>query len=216
MEYNHKSISLAEQIFERLENDILSGKYPRGELITELRLSEELGVSRTPIREALHRLSQEHLIEEKPKGSVVLGITRQDVRDIFKIRLKIEGMAAAECAKNITDEQLKTLGETLELQEFYISRDNVDNIRIMDSRFHEQMYLFSGSTVFYDTLFPLHRKTQKYRRTSVANHGNAEVSLLEHTKIFEAIKSHNEAAAEKAATKHIENAQKRILLKEDI
>ncbi len=108
MEYNHKSISLAEQIFERLENDILSGKYPRGELITELRLSEELGVSRTPIREALHRLSQEHLIEDKPKGSVVLGITRQDVRDIFKNPPeKLREWQRRNVQKNITDEQLK-------------------------------------------------------------------------------------------------------------
>ncbi len=122
------------------------------------------------------------------------------------------------CKKTLPTNSLKTLGETLELQEFYISRDKVDNIRIMDSRFHEQMYLFSGSTVFYDTLFfRCTAKTQKYRRTSVANHGNAEVSLLEHTKIFEAIKSHNEAAAEKKPRQStLKNAQKRILLKEDI
>ncbi len=214
MNFNHKSISLSEQIFDRLENDILSGKYARGELLTELRLSEELGVSRTPIREALHRLSQEHLIEDSPKGSTVLGITREDVRDIFKIRLKLEGMAAAACAENITDEQLKILGETLELQEFYINRDNVDNIRTMDSRFHEQLYLFTASTVIYDTLYPLHKKTQKFRRVSVANHGNAKLSLAEHREIFEAIKAHDACLAENAATKHIINAEKRII-KED-
>lgn len=70
----HKTISLADQVFEHLENDILSGKYSRGESLTESKLSAELGVSRTPIREALRRLEQEHLIEESPKGMVVVGI----------------------------------------------------------------------------------------------------------------------------------------------
>ncbi len=86
----HKTISLADQVFENLENDILSGKYARGELLTESKLSVTMGVSRTPIREALRRLSQEHIIEETGKGSVVVGITEEDLRDIFIIRLKIE------------------------------------------------------------------------------------------------------------------------------
>ena len=68
----HKTISLADQVFEHLENDILSGKYQRGEILTESKLSAELGVSRTPIREALRRLEQEHIIEESGKGSVVI------------------------------------------------------------------------------------------------------------------------------------------------
>ena len=114
--HKHKSISLSEQIFEKLENDILIGKYSRGEVLTEVKLSEELGVSRTPIREALHRLAAEYIIEETSKGSVVIGISEADVKDIFDIRLKIEGLAAAACAKNITDEQLSELKETLDLQ----------------------------------------------------------------------------------------------------
>ena len=68
----HKTVSLADQVFERMETDILSGKYQRGEILTESKLSAELGVSRTPIREALRRLEQEHIIEETGKGSLVL------------------------------------------------------------------------------------------------------------------------------------------------
>ena len=70
-----KSISIADQIFEQLERDILSGKYARGELLTELRLSEELGVSRTPIREAIRRLEQENILEEAGRGVTVVGIS---------------------------------------------------------------------------------------------------------------------------------------------
>ena len=77
--------SLADQVFEKLENDIVNGVYPRGEILTELKLVEQLGVSRTPIREALRRLVQERLIEETGKGSVVLGITTDDLVDIMNI-----------------------------------------------------------------------------------------------------------------------------------
>ena len=150
---------MADQIFEKLEQDILSGKYSRGEILTEMKLSEELGVSRTPIREALRRLSQERIIEEVSKGSRVLGISTEDLEDIFKIRLNIEGTCAAMTAKNITDEQLSELREVVDMQEFYITKENVDNIRAMDSRFHELLYKFSGSNIFYDILYQLHRKT---------------------------------------------------------
>ena len=81
----HKTISLADQVFEHLETDILSGKYQKGETLTESKLSLELGVSRTPIREALRRLEQEHLIEEAPKGVVVVGIGEKDLADIFEL-----------------------------------------------------------------------------------------------------------------------------------
>lgn len=212
--HKHKSISLSEQIFEKLENDILIGKYSRGEVLTEIRLSEELGVSRTPIREALHRLAAEYIIEETSKGSVVVGISETDVKDIFDIRLKIEGLAAKGCAENITDEQLAELKEAVELQEFYISRGNVENIRIMDSRFHELLYEFCGSSVLRNVLVPLHRKTQKYRHVSVSDQTRAEVSLKEHKKIFEAIAKKDVAAAEKSAVEHIEHASQRILRKE--
>ena len=211
MEHKHRSISLADQIFERLEQDILIGKYSRGEILTELKLSEELGVSRTPIREALRRLSQERIIEDVSKGSRVLGISPDDLEDIFRIRLQIEGMCAAETAKNITEDQLSELREVVEMQEFYLSKDNTENIRSMDSRFHELLYKFSGSNIFSDVLYQLHHKTHKYRTVAVSKHSSAEESLAEHKQIFEAIAAGDSDLAAKVTTKHIENARERIL-----
>ena len=72
---DHRTVSLAEKVFERLENDILTGKYPRGTVLTEMMLVSDLGVSRTPIREALSRLEQERLISTTGKGITVLGVT---------------------------------------------------------------------------------------------------------------------------------------------
>ena len=199
----HKTISLADQVFDHLENDILSGKYQRGEILTESKLSAELGVSRTPIREALRRLEQEHIIEESGKGSVVIGINEKDLEDIFMIRKSLECQVAALAAKNRTEEQLKQLREALEFQEFYLNKKDPDQIKLMDSRFHETLYKLSGSTAFYDTLVPLHKKIQKYRRASVTNSSRAEASVAEHRKIYEAIEAKNTALAAKYASEHV-------------
>ncbi len=202
----HKTVSLADQVFEQLENDILSGKYSRGENITESKLSSELGVSRTPIREALRRLEQEHLIEESQKGLEVIGINDKDLSDIFMIRAKLEGQAAAMAAQNYTDEQLKILREAVEFQEFYLNKNDPEHIKKMDSRFHETIYKMCGSAVFYDVLLPLHRKILKYRRASVSNTSRAEASVSEHRAIYNAIEEKNSALAEKLVTEHLNNA----------
>ena len=202
----HRTVSLADQVFENLETDILSGKYPRGELLTEGKLSQTLGVSRTPIREALRRLSQEHIIEESGKGVIVLGITENDLKDIFFIRRKIEGVCAANAAKKHTAEQLASLREAVEFQEFYLNKSDPDKIKTMDSRFHETIYQMSGSSVLSDVLIPLHRKIQKYRRASISNTIRAAASVSEHREIFEAIAASDAEKAEELINKHLENA----------
>lgn len=207
----HKTYSLADQVFERLETEILSGQYPRGEILTEMKLCQALGVSRTPVREALRRLQQEHILEETGKGLMVLGITPEDLEDILELRLRTEGLAAARCAEKITDEQLKQLKETLELQEFYLTKHDSDHIKGMDSQFHELIYTFSGSTVLYDTLTPLHKKAQRYRKRSVENNSRAKASVEEHRAIYEAIASRDPEAASKAMLLHTQNAKNHIM-----
>lgn len=209
----HKTVSLAEQVFERLENDILTGKYQRGEILTELKLVSDLGVSRTPVREALHRLEQEHIIEITSKGILILGVTEQDLKDIFAIRLRIEGLASYCATESMTAEQLAELKETLELQEFYVAKQDPEHIKTMDSRFHQLIYRYCGSAVLNDTLLPLHKKVQKYRRASVENNSRAQQSAREHRAIFEAIEARDAALAEKYTTEHIANAADHILNK---
>jgi len=211
----HKTVSLADQVFERLETEILSGKYQPGDVLTEMKLVVDLGVSRTPIREALRRLEQEHLVEISQKGILVIGVSKKDLADIMKIRMCVEGLAAAECAKNITDAQLEELRETLELQEFYVPKHDALRINTMDSKFHELIYRFSGSIALYDTLIPLHKKVLKYRRLSVENATRSGSSSGEHRAIFEAIASHNPELAEKCMKEHIENANAFIQEKEN-
>lgn len=212
----HKSISIAGQIFEHLEQDILIGKYKRGEILTELKLSEALGVSRTPIREALRRLEQEHLIEETSRGAIVVGITEKDLEDIYEIRLNLEGVAAARAAENATDEQLAAMHEVIELQQYYAEKDNdnADKIKDLDSQFHEMIYRFSGSEIFVQTLLPLHKKLIKFRKASVTRHGRALQSTAEHKCIFEAIQSRDAKKAKELTFYHINKAKSNIINKE--
>lgn len=206
----HKTHTLADQVFERLETDILSGKYARGDVLVEMELCQELGVSRTPVREALRRLQQEHLVEEYGKGLKVLGVTREDLEDIMELRLRLESYAAARAAERITDEQLKELKETLDLQEFYLTKQDSDHIKGMDSKFHELVYKFADSVVIYDTLLPLHKKVQRYRKRSVENNSRAAHSVEEHRAIYEALAAHDPKAAEVAILNHTQNAKKHI------
>lgn len=210
----HKTVSLADQVFEHLENDILSGKYSRGEILTEGKLSAELGVSRTPIREALRRLEQEHIIEESGKGSVVIGITEKDLADIFLIREQLECLAAAAAAENRTEEQLAALKETLELQEFYLEKQDADRIKYMDNQFHMTLYKLSGSMTFFDILAPLHKKVQKYRRASLESKSRAAASVNEHRKIYEAIAKSDPELASKYAKEHVNYAYNHIIRKD--
>lgn len=206
----HKTHTLADQVFERLETDILSGKYARGDVLVEMELCQELGVSRTPVREALRRLQQEHLVEEYGKGLKVLGVTREDLEDIMELRLRLESYAAARAAERITEEQLKELKETLDLQEFYLTKQDSDHIKGMDSKFHELVYKFADSVVIYDTLLPLHKKVQRYRKRSVENNSRAAHSVEEHRAIYEALAAHDPKAAEVAILNHTQNAKKHI------
>ena len=206
----HKTVSLADQIFERLESDILTGVYPRGSVLTELSLSEDLGVSRTPIREAIRRLEQEHLVESTSKGMVVLSITLEDAMIIYDIRVHAEGLAARACAEHITDAQIEEMKELLDLQEFYIHKQDSEKAKNIDSQFHQMIYHFSGSPVYVDTLMPLHNKTQKFRKATMTNSGRAEISFREHHKIYEAIAARDPEAAELAMRYHVEQARARL------
>ena len=207
----HKTVSLADQVFERLETDILTGKYAQDEVLTETHLSEDMGVSRTPIREALRRLEQEHLVKMTGKGIVVVGVTDKDLFDIYTIRMRLEGLAAAYAAERADGDNLAPLREALELQEYYVMRRDADHIKLMDSKFHEELYRLSGSTVLHDTLFPLHNRVQKFRRAAVQNSGRAEMSLAEHKRIFACIEAKDAAAAELAMQAHVEHAMQILL-----
>lgn len=206
-----KTVSLADQVFERLENDIIQGVYPKGEILTELKLVEQLGVSRTPIREALRRLEQERLIEDAGKGSRVLGITEDDLLDIMNIRQRIEGIAAYYATVNMTPEGRQELAHIVDLQEFYFAKWDPERLRQADDQFHDAICRLSRRSVIYDTLVPLLRKTRRYRRISMQDKARATNTMREHHEIYKAIISGDAELAAELTTRHIENAKAHMI-----
>lgn len=205
-----KSTSLADQVFEKLESDIIHGIYERGEILTELKLVEILGVSRTPIREALRRLEQERLIEESGKGSVVLGITEDDLLDIMNIRESVESLAAYYAAINMTDEGRQELTHIVELQDYYFNKGDLERMRRMDDEFHDVICRLSRRNVIADTLQPLHRKTRRYRRIAIEDRTRAVVTKQEHYDICQAVVNGDADRAAVLAAQHIRNAREHM------
>lgn len=204
-------LSLHGKVFEQLENDILGGKYKQGDCLNELKLSEEMGVSRTPIREAFRQLELEGLIVYTPnRGVVVRGFSLEDIKDIYQIRLMIEGMTARRAAENITEESLKEMEETLELERFYTGKRDVQQLSSLDSRFHEAIYNASGSRLLIKTLKAFHHYVKHVRNISLSDPERAQKTFLEHQGIYEAIKDRDREMAEILTEQHIRNATDHI------
>ena len=211
MDNVYKRVSLVDRVFEKIEDDILFGRYPRGEVLTEMRLAEELGVSRTPIHDALLRLAEERLIEDNGRGFTVLGITREDVEDIMEIRHNVEGLASYYTTLNRPQETLDELLHIVELQEFYTAKGDRDRTKEMDDQFHSAICRLCKHNVISDTLIPLHKKIQRYRRASIADEARMKRMAEEHRSIYEAIAAGDAEQAKKLTQLHVENARKNML-----
>ena len=208
---DYKTVSLANQVYTRIESNILNGVYAKGEIISESKLSEELGVSRTPIREAMAKLESDLLIGDSPVGTIVLGITENDVKDMFIVKRKLEVIATTMTAKNISEAGIAKLKDILEQQEFYASKDNADKVRDLDTEFHDIIYAECGSPIFRAILSPIHHKLMKYRQASLCHEGRILHSVEEHRDIFEAIRERDAAKGEGLMLTHVEHAYESIM-----
>lgn len=198
--------SLRGRVYNRLREDILSGKLRENEELREIAIGEELGVSRTPVREAFRQLELEGLITIVPnKGAFVTGITAKDVKDIYMIRSHLEGLCARLACDHITHEQLDELEETIYLAEFHSNKGHMDQMAELDSRFHEVLYESCDSKMLENLLKDYHQYVMRIRRKTLSSsRGNA--SNVEHKAIMEAVKNGNKVEAEKLANEHIINA----------
>ncbi len=208
-----RSPSLEEMVFSKLEEEILSGELTRGEALGEIALSKRLGVSRTPVRGALHRLAEEGLVEILPnRGASVLGINIDDLVDIYNIRERLEGLASALAAKRATHDEIRRLTEAVELADFYISKNDTEHIKELDTVFHSIIYSASGSRFLSRTLSELHRKIKSYRKRSLSVPGRLEKTAEEHREILEAIKRGDAEEADRLTSDHIKCALNNMIL----
>ena len=182
-----------------------------GEILSEAKLMEQLQLGRTPIREALAKLESDLLIGDSPAGTVVLGITENDVKDMFVVKRKLEVIATTMAAKHISEDGIAKLKDILEQQEFYASKDNADKVRDLDTEFHDIIYDECGSPTFKAILSSIHHKLMKYRQASLCHEGRILHSVEEHRDIFEAIRERDAAKVEGLMLTHVEHAYESIM-----
>lgn len=198
--------SLGSRVFHKIRKGILSGKYAANEELKEKNIGDELGVSRTPVREALRQLELEGLVSIIPnKGAYVVGLSQKDIRDIYEMRSLLEGLCAKWAAVNVTEEQLNELEENIFLSEFHAGKQNWEQMVELDNRFHEILYLASGSKELKHILTDYHQYVQRVRKVTLAEAKRVQESTEEHKVIVEALKKHDPEKAEEAATIHIRN-----------
>jgi DNA-binding GntR family transcriptional regulator len=207
--------SLCGRIFEKLQHDILDGVFSPGENLIETKLSKDLGVSRTPVREAIKQLELEGLVRFIPnKGAIVIGVDKKDIDDIYTIRMMIEGLAARWAAENITEDEVNKLRESVDLEEFYTLKNDVDRILELDSRFHKIMFKACKSKPLLYMLNNFHQYIQKARNEAFKVPGRAQEVLMEHRAILDAIINRDSDKAEKLTYEHVKKAQNNFRKKE--
>jgi len=199
--------SLRGRVFHKLREDILNGKYAEHEELKEVAIGTELGVSRTPVREAFRQLELEGLIQIIPnKGAYVTGITAKDVKDIYMIRSSLEGMCARLATEHITSEQLEELEENVYLAAFHASKGHMEQMTELDNRFHHILYEACDSKMLQNLLEDFHHYVIRIRKKTLSTKARGVASNEEHRMIMEAIKEGNKEKAEQLATQHMVNA----------
>lgn len=204
--------SLSGKVFHRLREDILGGKYKEHEELREMAICEEMGVSRTPVREALRQLELEGLVTIIPnKGAYVTGITGKDVEDIYAIRALLEGLCARWATANISQQQLEQLEEVIFLSEFHAKKNHAKQLTELDDQFHDILYEACDSKMLEKQLRDFHEYVRRVRKTTLADNERSAVSVQEHRQIMEAIRDKNADRAEQLATLHMKNAYANML-----
>lgn len=199
--------SLGGRVFQTIRDGILSGKYKENDELRENTIGKELGVSRTPVREALRQLELEGLVTIVPnKGAYVTGISQKDVWDIYMIRSLLEGLCARWAAENISEEQMDELEEAILLSEFQLKKTsgfNPEQVTALDGRFHAILYEASGSRMLSHVLTDFHNYVQNARKFSIVSEERARKSIREHRQILRAIRDRDADMAEQLANEHI-------------
>lgn len=198
---------LREIVFESMREAILSGVLEPGERLMEIQLAEEMGVSRTPVREAIRKLELENFVVMIPrKGAYVAGVSLKDVADVFEIRSALEGLAAGLAAERITDDELEQMEQALF---FKTSESEMDLEQIVksDIDFHALVYRASRNERLVQILENLREQILRFRSTSLAVPGRTKLAIEEHRMIVEALRNHDSEEAQSLAMAHIVTAE---------
>ncbi|MEA4832982.1 MAG: GntR family transcriptional regulator [Oscillospiraceae bacterium] len=209
---NTNTNSLFNAVYTELRDAILEGTLVPGESLIETKISQELGVSRTPVREAIRQLEHDELVRTIPnKGAVVIGISVADIDDMYTIRIFTEGLAAEWATEHISDNEIEQLREIVELQEFYAVKNDYIQVWQLDGRFHTIIYDACKSRILKHVLSNFHSYVARARELSFKTEQRTALSVEEHRLIYEAMRARDGAGAKKLTEQHLINAKKSVL-----
>ena len=178
----------------------------------EIQLAEELGVSRTPVREAIRKLELEGYVIMMPRrGTYVANLSIRDVNEVFEIRTSLDSLASGLAAERITDEELERLQRLLVLIGEYIESNDMDKIVETDTEFHDLLYQASRNSRLVGIIFNLREQLTRFRATSMSFPGRLRATLDEHRHIVEAIAQGDVKEAQQAAEYHMEKSEQTLL-----
>jgi len=195
--------NLSITIRDKLEASINAGELMPGDPLDERALAEKFGVSRTPIREAMHLLSAQGLLQAVPRqGIFVARMSVHELLALFEFLAELEGTCARFAAKRITSSQLAGLKDALS-RGAAVAADDAEAYDALNTEFHEGIYEAAHNTYIAQQVRHIRRRTRMYRRTAFDQHGRALQSVQEHTRILAAIEAKDEEGAYREAQSHI-------------
>lgn len=199
---------LREIVFETMREAIIRGDLAPGERLMEVQLAEEMGVSRTPVREAIRKLELEGFVAMIPrKGAYVADYTIKDITDVFEIRAALESLAAGLACERITEQEIDELQILVVKVGKTIKDNDIDALVEVDTEFHDRIYKASRNSRLEQMISNLREQIQRFRATSLASPGRIKDTLEEHKGIVDAIATRDIALAQRLAAEHVENAE---------
>ena len=205
-------LPLRDVVFNTLRRAILKSELKPGERLMEIALADKLGVSRTPIREAIRKLELEGLVVMAPrKGAKVASITERDLNDVLEVRKGMEVLAISLACKRITGEELEKLESIERSFQSLIESGNLTELAEMDVKFHDTIYQATNNQRLVQLLNNLREQMYRYRMEYLKDIAVRRTLAEEHKAICEALRGRDESKAQNYVSVHIDNQQKAIM-----
>lgn len=204
-------LPLRDVVFKSLRRAILKGELLPGERLMEVKLSKSLGVSRTPIREAMRKLELEGLVKMVPrKGATVAGITEKSLREVLEVRKVLEELAVFLACERMEDKDIKLLSEAEEKFRLVVKGGNPIDIAKADEGFHDIIFAGSGNDKLVQLLNNLREQMYRYRLEHVKDPKQWDIIIGEHDSLLQAIISRDSIKAKDIMRYHIDNQEKAL------
>lgn len=210
-----KSTSVRKLAYNNLKSDVLAGRFNPGERLTEEHLAKSLGVSRTPVREALHKLESEGLVKPlESRGFSVARDSREEMEDLFDIRAALEGYAIRLVCDCIAEKSINELQDLIHKAEKALKRNELDEIFRYNTQFHDALHrVISHKSRFHSLIADTRNYVLRYRKDSLHYLAGARRTIDGHKKILLAISLKDPDLCERVMREHIQEAKEEALHK---